>query len=125
MGRLSRLLWLPRLVENEVTLTALVVDETKGDGFTAQLTLECLKNGTGSIYPAPAVHAFLTVDAEFQGAIDNAIAYAKAEGLSMDGRDLRWRLQPHDNRQLPLIGGPSIGLTFTIASLKLLAGGAS
>jgi hypothetical protein len=116
---------MPRSAERQVTLTALLIGDKKGSGFTAELTIERLPNGNGSIYPSPQEHAFLTLDEDFEGAIANAVSFVREQGFSFDAIDIRWRLERHDGLPLPYpLGGPSIGGAFAMGLMKLLGGGA-
>ncbi len=110
-----------RSAERSVTVTALLVYQNN-EGFTAKLTLERFENGTGGIYKSPAEHAFLTLAEDFEGAIDNAKACVKNRGAKFDGVDVRWRLERHDGKPLPLlVEGPSLGGAFAIGLVRLLA----
>ncbi|MBI1923768.1 hypothetical protein HYR99_05910 [Candidatus Poribacteria bacterium] len=108
-----------RSAERSVTLIALLVYQNN-KGFTAKLTLELFKNGTGGIYKSPAEHAFLTLAPDFEGAIDNAKACVKSRGANFDGVDVRWRLERHDGKPLPpFVEGPSMGAAFAIGLSRL------
>lgn len=111
-------------VRDPLSLTALLVDEAQVKGVIANLTLELMPDGTGALYPAPAL-AFVTRDKDFRQAEDNARQYVRREGLWQEEWDVRWRLKRRDGKPLsPWLTGNSAGLAFALGLAKLLIEGA-
>jgi hypothetical protein len=106
-------------------------DEEAGKGLLVRLTLECIPDGIGAFYPAPAL-AFVTrprirrprlgprggeVSNEFRDSEYHACTIVR-EQLKLWDRpcDVRWNLKARDPQvSLPLqLSGPSAGLAFAL-----------
>jgi HEAT repeat protein len=100
----------------------LLVDTRTDQGVVADLTVELVARGQGDFYPAPAL-AFLVLDQDFQGALDDARAAVQEHlGLSWPSeQDLRWCVQLRYGQAWPFkLVGTSGGLAFGLALVKVL-----
>lgn len=99
----------------------------KGSGVVANLWLEMLPEGTGVLYPIPAL-ALVARDDKFLEAEDNACTYLRRpvpeKGLGLwpegDKRDVRWRVEPRGKRWIKALNGPSLGGWWALAIGRLL-----
>lgn len=106
----------------EQSLTVLLVDEARDDGVVATLTLEFVANGTGALYPDPAL-AFVYRDWEFRQAEDWARNYVQRRGLWQKEWDVRWRLERRDRQPISALTGPSMGGAFALGLAKCCVSG--
>jgi hypothetical protein len=110
-----------------VTIMTLLVEKRGADdsGVVADLTLELMPDGVGTLYPIPAL-AFVNRDTDFQQAEENACAMARATLASWGKawqQDIRWQLQRRDGKPLSLtLLGDSAGGALTLELVKLLVG---
>lgn len=106
-----------RQAERDLSMTVLLVDMARNEGVVTTLTLELLPDGSGELYPTPAL-AFLRDD-DFRQAEDNARTYLEQTSFADTHKDIRWRLQRHDNKPLTSLSGPSLGAAFALGVSKL------
>lgn len=109
-----------RPAEREERLSALLVDVAEDEGVVATLRLELMPEGTGALYPIPALAFRLTE--EFREAAENARKYIRQQGLWPEGRDVRWRLERQRRQPISALTGPSLGAAFALVLAKLFAG---
>ena len=113
----------PRVEVRECELAALLVEgaNTPAErGVGATLTLALMGEGTGALYPEPAL-AFAPQD-EFMTAAEQSRTYLRHLRRWDESHDVRWSLQRWDGQALLLLEGKSAGGAFGMGLLKLLAG---
>ncbi|MFQ5643574.1 MAG: NACHT domain-containing protein [Thiogranum sp.] len=103
-----------RKAGRSVELTALLVNRDD-DGVPARLTLELVRNGEGTVYPAPELS--LCRDRAFL-ASENTVTELFSGQLN--GADIRWSLQRLDGKPLGHLTGPSMGAAFALGLRWLL-----
>jgi WD40 repeat protein len=112
-----------RGAERAQIVTALLTEDRGQEsiGILADLHLELVPQGTGQVYPTPAL-AFLRRAEEFERSAVSALEFMKRERLWPDGYDLRWHLTRRDEQPLcALLLGNSLGGCFAFGLAKLLA----
>jgi hypothetical protein len=118
-----------RPATQEVSLTLLLVEKIGQEekGIPVSLNLELLPEGTGALYPLPALafvnrdHVLHAEEESFRQAEENACAYVQNTArLWQRNQDVRWRLERWDEKPLPrtLIGN-SAGAAFALGLAKL------
>ena len=91
------------------------------DGVVADLTLERLPDGTGSLYPIPEL-GFVYRDAHWRRAERQAYEYVQRT-VSPPAWDVRWRLARRDQKPLPpTLQGDSLGAALALGLTKLAGG---
>jgi hypothetical protein len=106
--------------EREERLPALLVDVTEDEGVVAILRLELMPEGTGALFPIPAL-AFRPTD-DFRQAAENARKYLTGQGHWKESQDVRWRLERQRRQPISALSGPSLGAAFALGMEKLFAG---
>jgi hypothetical protein len=114
-----------RRVDSKTATLALLVrtgDKGAPRGVVATLLVEALAEGSGTVYPDPAKHAFLRADTEFTRSIAAAIDCVRREGLwAAPSHDLRWSLSRDDGAEIVDVAGPSAGLAFGLCFAQAIA----
>jgi len=101
-----------------ITTDILLIDPYRADGIVASLTLQALPRGQGQIYKSPD-SLFLECDNQFLKALSICRAYLCRQGYWKDNIDLQWSIRYHAG--LRGIQGPSAGLSFTLAMMRLIS----
>lgn len=100
--------------QQQCTLIALLVDKEL-NGIPTALTLELLREGTGTFYPTPSLT--LCRDSAFMNAEINACCNYKD---ALTNYDVRWRLERLDGKDLGHLTGASMGAAFALGLKCLL-----
>jgi hypothetical protein len=113
-----------QLSPSAVSLTVFLVEENPGknldSGIVATLTLELIPEGSGVLFPEPAL-AFVRRNPSFREAEQTACRYAQRLGLWKTDHDVCWLLERQDRQPLnPLLKGSSMGFAFALGLAKLL-----
>lgn len=123
----------PRNAQREpVKVTGLLIENSensdkedqKQEGLVVTLQLEAVTmlegQPTGQLYPHPEL-VLVRRDDVFDTSEKNASNFLRGQNLWPQGYDVRWRLQRRDEKPIPALAGPSMGLTFAMGMGKLLA----
>ncbi|MBI1929427.1 tetratricopeptide repeat protein [Candidatus Poribacteria bacterium] len=111
---------LPTLV-----LPLLLIDTAANEGVVADVTLELVPDGDGSLYPSSEM-AFVPQDDDFQNALNDAKTHLQRIGLWGGGFDVRWRVKMREHRTPPsMLVGNSAGAAFALGLARLLMADAS
>ena len=108
-----------RPAESSQRITLLLLDERE-QGMTAELFLELLQDGRGTLYPDPETMSFVSLKDSFQESLREAVRLAQAQDVWPGERDIRWRIERQDGRPLTALDGGSAGGAYALGLLKLL-----
>jgi hypothetical protein len=101
-------------------LTLLLLESTD-QGFTAELTLDLLEDGAGTLYPDPETMAFVGLDNTFLQSVGNAQAVVQRVNLWSSNHDIRWKIERSDGSPFYYLRGGSAGGAFALTLSKLFA----
>jgi hypothetical protein len=101
-------------------VTLLLLDEDE-QGFTADLSLDLLENGNGTLYPDPESMSFVRLSESFLESIQRARAAVLQMEGRLEGEDVRWKIERQDGKTLSCLEGGSAGGAFALALVKLLS----
>ena len=113
----------PRKEINSQRLTLLLLGEDS-EGITADLTLDLLDEGDGTLYPDPETMSFVDFGEKFLESQQNAIHAIHKRGRWAKDKDVRWKIERQDGKPLRVLDGGSAGATFALGLSKLYAGSA-
>lgn len=108
----------PRRVLQSVKITILLLENNVG--ITADLTLELIDGGRGTLYPNPETMSFVLRGEGFLQAEQNAVAFIRDQGLWPKTKDVRWMITQKSREPIFEINGGSAGGAIALGLMKLL-----
>jgi hypothetical protein len=108
----------PRKEINSQRLTLLLLGKDHA-GITADLTLDLLDDGDGTLYPDPETMSFVTQGDKFIESQQNAINAIQQRGTWAYHKDVRWKIERQDGKPIQVLDGGSAGATFALGLSKL------
>jgi hypothetical protein len=109
----------PRGVLQSVNITILLLQNNVG--ITANLALELMEEGCGTLYPNPESMSFVVRGDGFLQAEQNTVAFVRDQGLWPQNKDVRWMITQKNREPIFEIHGGSAGAAFALGLMKLLS----
>lgn len=108
----------PRRVLKRAKIAVLLLENNAG--ITADLTLELIEEGRGTLYSNPETMSFVLCGEDFLQSEQNAIAFLHEEKLWPKSNDIRWMITRKSYEPIFEINGGSAGGAFALGLAKLL-----